>query len=147
MLAKLDKWLISRVFQGIVDLSQRQPAWWVRQAAGLAVLSVAAEFVFRPGRGFFDWLGLIAVIVMCGYLCLLSLSPSLMAELMVDWNWLRMVYAVMAVADLISAVLAPSERHVAGAFVMGSLAAMLYFAACEPPRPREPRRKMAGQGV
>jgi len=148
MFQKLDQWLISRVFQGIVDLSQRQPAWWVRQLSMLVALCGVAWFAFvQGGRSGLHVIYLLCILALAAGGWAYSMVPELLRQGMGAWNNIRVWYVPLCLVSWTIAIVAPDAEVVAYACVVVAMLCLLYFAACEPPRPREPRRKMAGQGV
>jgi lysylphosphatidylglycerol synthetase-like protein (DUF2156 family) len=149
---RLDAFLLARVFQPVVNLSQRQPMWWVQQSSVLAFLLLVMSGVLRG----WAWPLAVTLLVFVPLALLVSLSPLLMAmfgawsmyRMLLTWVWL-LVTALWAVAWLIVA-----SRGLAGAddglllpdrLSSAAQLAMAFFAACRPPAP--PKRRTSARAA
>lgn len=151
MIRRIDWWLLDRVFQPVVDLLQRQPAWIARQCVlfGL-VANCVRHFAFdsRP-------LWVVALVLFSfAILAAFTLHSLLFASLGGN-RFARWFYLVLFVADLawIAFALLIGPTSLIGLvfkYINGfTFFAFFYFAACRPPRPRLPRHsaKLAHGGA
>lgn len=138
---RLDAFLVTRVFQAVVDLTQRQPAWCARQCALLGAVCTALWPYFT------DASLLSAAVVLVGFLVLaaISLIPGAAAAVGAV-TWIRILYLLVSVFDAAILALAalavlPSDTARFAFSMALDLAwfGFYYFAACRPPRPRVPR--------
>ena len=113
---RIDALLLARVFQPVVDLSQRQPIWWVQQSAVPAALLLSRSAVLVAWIGSCDLWRMIA----------LWLTLTTFAMLLTVW-WAS------------SALGQPFTLPVLDNLASVVQVALLFFAACRPPKPRVPR--------
>lgn len=140
-----DRWLIGR-FQRAVDLSQRAPSWWCQHCA----LASAACHVALAALAPFSVLQLLSVLAglfcdACAYLG--ARSPALLQIVAVLAVRMFVAAGFAATVGMDVALYALTGRLPSGAGVAcdaGSLAwlCMHYFAACRPPEPRPPKRRL-----
>lgn len=156
-LATVDQWLIGHLYQPIVDWTQRQPAWLARQAITACALLVACGTTafMHDGSG---W-AVALFVALCLVYAVITLSPAFFAALgSGPFAFSSRITALVIVgyhsAWLAVATMARIEGDAAfvwmllwwkwgWAIAMGSY---FYFAACEPPRPKVPRTKLAKTG-
>lgn len=141
MVRRVDRWLIDKPFQTAVDLAQRQPAWMVRQCVLAGAVVAFVRHLTEPGHAL--W------VTALGALCALMLFAfTFRAEWVAALGGLlpARVLSLMFLAMSTGQVVLSGERYIA--VMLGDLLSMglFYFAACRPPRPREPRRKLARAG-
>lgn len=139
MLSKLDQWLIDRPFQGLVDLMQKDRAWWVEQCAYAVLITSVGSAMFRVEPAYVLLFGNLLV---AACFVLSSRMPAAL-ELMGGRKNVRLAMLVLAV--LTAPLLLKHGSAVFWMEMLNGLAftSVYYFAACKPPKPREPRRKMA----
>lgn len=158
---RFDSWLIARVFQPVVDLTGHPPEWLARQSAILAGLAALVRFGMFGGRDAVDWFGIACCLLGVAFMVGLTCSSLFQAAIGSLW-WLRAINVAVCVLDLIllatvllwpdlrSAVLrnnlSTEPRMLLSALGDLSMTAVLYFAACSPPRPRAPRRRLVTAG-
>lgn len=139
MLQKLDKLLIDRVFQAVVDLSHRQPIWLTRQA-GLATIALTVV-----GGALFGWHWSVVLTLLIFPLLVWSVTSSPAATASFGGDYLFRVsvlvlnlaqFAVIGLAALIKGF---GSRDAYVCAVDIAFLAFCYFAACRPPKPRAPK--------
>ena len=133
---RIDLWLIERVFQPCVDFFQRRPDWWLRQLAGVLLLLSLISAVPADGAPFTGWdaLALLLDLLVVTFIYGCGRSPTRTAWVGRAGAGLRMFMLVL---------LALPHRTALGFAASLVLLACYYFAACRPPKPREPKAKMA----
>lgn len=137
MLERIDQWLIDRVFQPIVDWSQREGAWWVRETAFFCVIYLVIRLVAQYLGYIHDAraAGGIAIDFACSaFFCWWARDRVRVANLGTASTMRKffIVYSVVAVPldiwrypfNLPSDIIFMS---------------FYFFAACRPPKPREKR--------
>lgn len=137
-LHRLDAILLRHVFQPVVDASQRQPAWWARQAValtGVCLLLTGALYGWH-------WLLAVAALWIPAVL-LLTRAPAALAVLggfrYLRWGMLAFTVTLWVGFGFVLPEFGGSQwlRLLFDA----SQLSFLYFAACRPPAP--PRRRTA----
>lgn len=145
IIAKLDAWLIARPYQGLIDLSGKSREWWMEQSAlatfvgGLANGGVLLATSRVPG-----WmvvLQALAVLVMAASIFLDSREPIFLEKTGQLHGVRRSAMVIYAVSGVFEAI-APSASTGPWIVLAAGLVSSFYFAACQPPKPREPRRKL-----
>ena len=147
IISKIDKWLIEVLYQGIVDLSQRKPAWWARQCViGSLVLEALRAVLFQPyatSETYWFWT---ALFVMCLFvLWLITASPAIFA-VMGAQAWVRAPLVAILLIRAVVMVFAPTPSGAFNMMMDVVFGSVYFFAACHPPRPRIPRSKLASAG-
>ncbi len=143
MFTEIDTWLINRVFQPIVDWSEKQPAWWYQQCIGASAVAYAIGLVLYPAERLgdaFDWAWVAFMAFLFVGMFRDSANPALLAGRGPGLRW--MLVGVAAVGLVISVSKAEPDLPASIAFNVVFTAAF-FFAACKPPRPRLPRGKLA----
>ena len=148
---RLDRWLIDKPYQSIVDLTQRQPAWLVRQCALLTAVTTIMKFATLGGSAWVTALGMLALLAIAATTFVHPIFAALGGQF-----WARAVMLASFAFDAVLLVLAlyvadriPASllgRIAVGVIIDALCASCYYFAACKPPRPRVPRTKLAGAG-
>lgn len=140
----LDRWLIAKPYQGLIDLTGRKREWWVEQCAFLILVSGVADALLNATDGWKQ-------ATMAGLAMLLAFLVWLDSRVPL---FLEMVAAAVRTRIL---VLFGVALTTPGCFVRDAwlppllfgvgLVSAYYFAACGPPKPREPRTKMQPEGA
>jgi hypothetical protein len=139
----IDEKLVS-AHQWIVDLFQRQPAWWVEQTAWAFI---AADIVAAALSWDSNW-DIIIVLMTLGIgtsMIIASRNPALLASAATQAKPYRMMFLALLGYQLFILITTPvidRLAHLLGTFLLTSCH---YFAACQPPRPRK-RRQVIAQG-
>lgn len=139
MMARIDAWLIAHIYQAIVDISQRSPAWWAENCSYVcAVFGMIGLMRHGLVDGFGFWICFGIFFTMLGLFLVVFLvrSPILLAVVgrfhsgRYFWLWLTVIGIVCrAIVEF------TLDRVVLSISDLGYLS-FLYFACCEPPRPR-----------
>lgn len=140
---RIDAFLIARVFQPVVDLSQRQPIWWAQQSAILMAVLVVMSGVLN-GWG---WAITLTTFVAVPASLLVSRSPVLVAwigawqiwRIMSTWMTAVSLALLLAVWWAVSSLGEPFPLSVLDKLPGLAQLSMMFFAACKPPPPRAPR--------
>lgn len=139
MIARLDLWILQHIYQAIVDFSQRKPAWWAENCSyacgvfgmiGLMRKGVAEGFTFMVCFSVFATMLGTFLVVWC------SRSPAILAAIAkirtARYFWLILVIVCFVCRAIVDFTL---DRVILMISDVGYMS-FLYFAACEPPRPR-----------
>jgi len=142
MIRRIDTWLLARVYQPVVDATQKQPAWLARQcvlAWGLA--NIIGAFIFeRPA-----WI-LVLALAAAAVLTAATYAPPLLAG---STNlWFRALLLVFTALDVVMwATDTTPARWALSTVLDTAFTSFYYFAACRPPKPRVPRARLAYGGM
>lgn len=142
---KADYFLISRIFQPIVDWSQKQPLWWMLQTAHLTTLL----FLMRASARFPD-AGLVNLQNISGLIVAFAMYAATKMpggqEIWASSLFVRTLMLWGFCIDLILLFLVPpSFLGMASTAYSLSLCAHVYFACCKPPKPKVQKTKLAYQ--
>lgn len=147
MLARLDAFLLARVFQVVVNLSGREPIWLARQCAALYTLLCVMQCVLDS----WTWWRVLGLLVLVPMLAFSFSSPGFLVALGADARFRRFMLVLFLVSVLqlslsmvfsgVDAVLLCSMAS-AAAYI-----AFLYFPACNQPPPPRPRGRLAHGGA
>ena len=143
---KLDAWMVARVYQPVVDLSQLRIGWWGSTCSVVMAIFLAMRFLEVSG-----WAAIFnGALVICYMVCavVFLLSDALYADFF-SWFvracvYLDMVFLLILLALTIYLDAAMPWRNLLGGMTFASL---YYFSKCAPPRPKQPRRKLVLGGV
>lgn len=140
MIAKLDNFLIERVFQPVVDFSQRKPRWWALQMGILmTILSGLSAFLF--GWHWTVFAMLLAWPALTVVVCISDETCSNYGAVRGNRWFTLLSFAVLCPLGITVLLVyghAKPSNFFAG-LVMSANVAFNYFAACRPPTP--PRRR------
>jgi hypothetical protein len=141
---RADEALVRHVFQPIVDVSQKRPLWWFRKLLGVVCLSAMFDVALRGLDSLLTPAGvinLVACTVSVAGLSLIATSDLFVAIVgeMVSLRLSLTGFLVVPLAANILLGLPTSAAQAAGYTQSAAIIAMLYFAACRPPKP--PLRK------
>lgn len=142
---KADYFLISRIFQPIVDWSQKKPLWWMLQLAHFTTI----VFIMRASARFPDR-GVINVFTIGGVLMMIvfyATARSSRGQQIVAESFLtRMLFLFSALIDVTTLILlAPTFIYVSDMVYSLGIVSYTYFSCCKPPKPKVPRTKLAYQ--
>lgn len=143
-LRRIDGFLLARVFQPVVDLSQRQPVWWARQCAvAHVVLQLVSGLLWGWG-----WVLVLALLLFPVFAWLVTATPARAAAFGADWRFRGFVLCLqlvqMALLALVLVLVGSLQsREVLGFVVLCVFTALVYFCACRPPRPPVPRGRLS----
>jgi hypothetical protein len=141
----LDDWVVNQIFQRLVDWAQKQPRWFGEQCAWAYIAFVLMRAVYAVSTGDPEWLDWFVVgsgLLLGGVLIYASRSSWLFALLShsgVGWRSWWLFWAILDLSWLISGML--TTTHLIRTSTDVALMACYYFAACKPPKPKEPKRK------
>lgn len=135
---RIDAWIIRHVYQALVDWSQRKPSWWCRQCAA-AFMAICAARYFAGMSSAPAW-GTAAVLLTWASAWAFVGEPYVLAVIgSFSWiRWLLLFLGVMTFAVTL---------NVPGMLGDAAVVSFYFFAACKPPKPREPRRWLAPAGA
>lgn len=137
---RIDAWIIERIYQQIVDWSQRKPAWFGRQVAIAQIIVVLLQPLFIPSFGMYTVaLGLLAA-GLCFYWARNDATFATNGRLG-RWVGLRLFMLTLVFVGPIADV------HPATNLRSLLCVSWFYFSACRPPKPREPKHRLASAGV
>lgn len=142
MIRRIDRMLIDRVFQPVVDFTQRRPEWLVRQCALACALSVAVRHATDDTRPMWATaMGVFCCLLMAG----LTFMPTWVEVLgtLFPFRVMQLIF----VASSAASVALGGERFIASLLTDVLFTGVYYFAACLPPKPKEPRRRLAAKGA
>lgn len=144
LLQRLDQWLIDTPYQGLINWSQRQPAWWVEQCAAAIAVCAITEAALKPELGAWEYFGLLLSLVLATGFFFYSRLPAVLVHAAKNDRFRRLI---LALTILGWAAMAISPKLKAGLSALSLASDVLplsvwYFAACKPPKPREPRKKL-----
>jgi hypothetical protein len=140
---RIDAFLIARLFQPIVNVSQRQPIWWAQQSAILMAVLLVMCGVLEG----WAWPLVLAVCITVPAALLVSRSPVLLAWLG-SWQFWRVMSTWMTVVSFallllvwwaVSTLGEPFPLPVLDNLSGLAQLSLMFFAACKPPPPRAPR--------
>lgn len=141
MIKQADAWLIARIYQPIVDLVQRKPQWWVEQCAFAIVVTTILQRIFGHTSyvhvGFDVFFALVFVLT--------ARTDYLFAELAtmdIVRRWCMVTTGVCIPFILIPLPNTPYALNLLDLANLLPFASVYYFAACRPPKPREPKRRL-----
>jgi hypothetical protein len=141
----IDRKLIS-IFQWIVDVTERQPAWLVEQTAWAFVTADIVATVLT-WHGFLSFIGATLTLAVGTYMIISSRIPALLAKnAETDGNfrlW-TVAYTIYNFFDLCFHAKIGVAAHLLSSVL---LMACYYFAACKPPRPRRRRQTFLQRGM
>lgn len=146
-LARLDAFLLGRVFQGVVNLSGRDPVWWARQCAVLHVL-LSVMLCVLDG---WTWWRVLALLTAPLFLAPAFLAPDALRVICDAPGFRRFMLAFELAGLLLSAIIFAAGRADA-ALVCADAAglafmAFVYFPGCRPPPPPAPRGRLSLGGA
>lgn len=147
MLSRIDDWLIEGPYQAVVDLSQRQPAWWARQCVIGHLVMTCIRIAINPAdQPWLNYAILGACLVVSPMQWLVTLLPSWFAGMGAS-RLTRLLLLGLALLRLLG-LFGPNPAICILA-LLGDVVLMsfCYFAACKPPRPRVPRTRLAPGGA
>lgn len=130
-------------FQWLVDESERQPSWWAEHAAWAGMAFGLVAYILASGNDVkLYWIGALFIVGALNiYACRV---PSLLSAVGSGW-YARVLLGALLAIRIFSFVVAPENWRAAYIANDALLLALLYFAACQPPRPRK-RRQTVPQG-
>jgi hypothetical protein len=145
-LERLDAWLIASPFQWLVDAIGKKREWWVEQCAyAYLVCGLMDSLVFFRGEHQ-RWVLAGLTLIVAGFILLDAKVPALLERTAGLHNW-RRGFLVLWLVNLPLDLVREMPGAVVGIFAVTAMVSSYYFAACQPPRPRQPRRKLAPGGV
>jgi hypothetical protein len=135
MLNRIDEFLVNKVYQSIIDWSQKDSAWWVREMAFFGILYTIMRIVCHVLGFDFDTksiVGMVIDILCCVMFYMWSFDRILMASIG-SANWIRKIFMIaipiFAMIDLKSVPFnIPMDVIILSSY---------FFAACRPPTPRK----------
>lgn len=150
MIAAADTWLLAQ-HQRAVDASGRTPGWWCEQCALMSgALSIA---VWALGsRGIVHTVFLFLILTLSAIAFLVARAPEAMAFWYgAPWNRrLNLCCFAIAIGGDVVVFAATGQPFTAhhGLCDLGSATwtCLVFFAACKPPAPRPPKRRLALSG-
>ena len=147
MIARLDAFLLGRVFQGVVNLSGRDPVWWARQCAVLYLLLSVMVCVLDGWL----WWRVLGLLLSPLFFAPAFLAPDALRVICDAPAWRRFILALELAGLLLSAIIFAAGRADA-ALVCADAAglafmAFVYFPGCRPPPPPRPRGRLALGGA
>lgn len=147
MIARLDAFLLGRVFQGVVNLSGRDPIWWARQCAVLYLLLSVMVCVLDG----WTWWRVLGLLLSPLFFAPVFLAPDAM-RVVCDAPVFRRVLLVFELAGLLLSVLIFTEGRADAGLVCADAAGLaflsfVYFPGCRPPPPPRPRGRLALGGA
>lgn len=143
---KIDTFLIERVYQPIVDLSERQPRWLAEQCAWGMIAGCAVRAGLRPTNELSTWVLLAMALVVAVWLLFVARSGFTFSVVR-GFTWWRAFLVVFLPIDLLHLTLQPSALGATRLFDTLLSLSYVYLACCQPPRPREPGRRAAAGGA
>jgi hypothetical protein len=141
----LDAWLIAVPFQWLVDSTGKKREWWVEQCAYAYLVSGlldALMFHDTPKR----WLLAGLTLIVAAIMFFDAKVPALLERTAGLDRW-RQGFLVLWLINLPLDLLRPLPAQSVGIVAVTALVASYYFAACQPPKPKQPRRKLAPGGA
>ena len=135
MIAKIDQWLIDNVYQRIVDWSQRDSQWWVRETAFFCMIYAVIRIVFKLTGFDIDLRSYVGVMVdgaCAGIFWWWARDRMRIVELGTSNGFRRFVLVLAPTLIFIDLIVFPFNLPTDILFV-----SFYFFAACRPPRPRE----------
>lgn len=141
MIAAIDAFLINRVFQPVVDASQRTPVWWVRQTGVLFLIITAMSGALVE----WHWSVVLVLLIMPVGLFVATSSPAMLAMVgdVPVYRKINIVVTAVGVGSRVAIVMfldAVFDTRVALSIAcLVVWLALVCFAACRPPAP--PRRR------
>lgn len=129
-------------YQRLVDLLQREPLWLGRQAGILNLLLSCVHSALFSGWGFWPVLGLLLGAFLVWAWTTGGYNPA--REAAFRRFTLLFVCVALAFFLLLLAAGGVGARQVLGLLCDLSWLSFIYFCACKPPAPREPRTRLAG---
>lgn len=137
------------VFQWVVDVTGKKPAWWVEQCAyGVLVSSgVFLAFVETESSPTRRALSMAAALMLAVWGWLDAQSPMRMKRT-AEQHWLRRALMVAMVITLPIVIIGAPSLTASALFVMRDLflLGLVYFPGCRPPAPRPPKHRAAMAG-
>lgn len=147
MLARLDAFLLGRVFQGVVNLSGRDPVWWARQCAVLYLLLSAMVCVLDG----WTWWRVLGLLLSPLFFAPAFLAPDALRVICGATFWRRFMLALELAGLLLSVLIFAKGRADAGLVCADAAGlaflAFVYFPCCLPPPPPRPRGRLALGGA
>lgn len=145
MLNRLDAWLLAGPYQWLIDVSGKKREWWVEQCAYAYLVAGMLDAFLTVGSDGKRWL-LAGLTMVVALLIFLDAKIPAMMEMTAAMPHLRRLFLVVSCFSIPLRLLEMSPRGAAAAIATLALLSSYYFAACRPPKPREPRRKMVMAG-
>jgi hypothetical protein len=144
MIERIDAWLIARVYQPMVDLFEKKPQWWVEQCSMALLLSAVMVSMWRDS-GSMQYVRL-ATDVLCAALFVAYARMPVLFEWLAKADFTRRFLLILDL-PLMVLILIPTKDYsyaINVADISNSIAflSVYYFAACRPPKPREPKRRL-----
>lgn len=130
------------VFQWLVDLVGRPTSWWAENCAYVLLVGGVLREVLRPVPGWFWW-GVIGSLVFATLIWGAARAPAVLQWIGRDRFWRFVAVATTIFATLVTLGKGPVDFWLCLLANIG-YASFYYFAACRPPKPRPPRRVLAG---
>lgn len=142
MISSIDRWIIDKPYQGLVNLLQRHPAWFVEQCAYVYFTTAVLQQMLRPeALTTGNYIQMFVDLLLTALFIASSRIPVVLASVGED-KTIRILILLLTV------VFAPSrfnlEPGLAAINLLNDLIflSVYYFAACKPPPPPEPRTKL-----
>lgn len=139
MIARLDLWILQHIYQAIVDFSQRKPAWWAENcsyACGVFGMIGLMRHGSTDGYGFWVCFGIIFTMFGTFMAVFCTRSQVLFVPIgrmyTARYFWLVLAFIGLFTRAIVDLTL---DRVILTISDFGYMS-FLYFAACDPPKPR-----------
>jgi hypothetical protein len=135
MIERIDQWLIDKVFQRIVDWSQREGGWWIRELAFFCAIYSVIRIVAQVLGYTPDARSIVGISIdfLCALMfCWWARDKVRVANLGTATSWRRFFIVFSFISLPLDLWRYPFNLPCDIAFI-----GFYFFAACRPPKPRE----------